>query len=365
MRDERSDATAPALDDAREHRALAWAAAGSVALIFWIVRPIGLGILVGTLLAFITQPVFERLKVWIGARWAALVMVVGSGLAVAATLGGVGWLLVARGTVLSEDLVAAVGPRGLVEEALARVGPIAERVGVSPDAVRAHARALAGDVVDIATRSAEQIASATASALVGWLFVMLAMHYVLRHGAGVSRRLQDMLPLRPAYTTALIAEFRRVGQATLLGSVVIGLVQGVLATIGFWISGVPEPIVFGVATMIASFVPVVGTLLVIIPTGVVLALTGHPTTAVIELAWGLLVVIAVTDYVIRPRLVRGAADVPPLVTFASLYGGVEVFGLEGLLVGPMVMAVAITVLRLYGAESSARRRRAITGPDGP
>jgi predicted PurR-regulated permease PerM len=226
---------------------------------------------------------------------------------------------------------------------------------VTPDDLRGHLRELAGDAAGSAARIAETIASATASALLGLFFAMLAMHYGLRHGENLSRRMADMLPLRPTYTRTLLTEFRRVGRATLLGSVVTGIVQGTFATIGFWITGVPEPIFFGALTMIASFVPIAGVLLVIVPAFIGLSFAGHPIRGIVELAWGLVLVVGVSDYVIRPRLVRGEARVPALVTFAALFGGVETLGLQGLLVGPVMMALAIAVLRLYAAEARARR----------
>ena len=343
------------VDAVREHRALAWAAMVAVVVIFWLVRPIGLGILLGILLAFIAQPVFERLARRIGPRWAALASVVGSGTAVAASLGGLGWLFVARGTVLADRLVTAVGPSGFFDNLIVRVGGFTQRFGVSPGALRDHMRSLASDAANSAERVAETIASATASALLGLLFAMLAMHFILRRGDELWRRMEDLLPLRPTYTAALVAEFRRVGRASLLGSVVTGIIQGVLATIGFWITGVPEPVFFGAATLVASFVPVVGVLLVLVPACVALAVTGHGGAAVVEILWGLVVVVGVSDYVIRPWLVRGEAKVPTLVTFAALFGGVEVLGLKGLLIGPVLMGLSIAVLRLYGAEAHERR----------
>jgi predicted PurR-regulated permease PerM len=343
------------LDAAREHRALAYTAAAAVAVIFWLVRPIGLGILLGILLAFMVQPWFERLAVRIGLRWAALVTVVASGLTLAAALGGLGWLFVSRGTVLAGDLVEAVGPRGLVDHVSERAGHFTQRFGVSPEDLREHLRTLAGDAASSATRVAESIAAATASALLGLLFAMLAMHYILRRGEDLWRRVADTLPLRPSYTAALVGEFRRVGRATLLGSVLTGLIQGLFATIGFWITGVPEPVFFGAATLIASFVPVVGVLLVIVPACIGLAATGHGIGAVVEIAWGLVFVVGVSDYVIRPRLVRGEAKVSTLATFAALFGGIEVLGLEGLLIGPVLMGLAIAVLRLYSAETREHR----------
>jgi predicted PurR-regulated permease PerM len=189
--------------------------------------------LLGTLLAFLAQPVCVRLTTWIGARWAVLTTVIASGLALAATLGGLGWLFVSRGTVLSSELVAAVGPSGFIDRARARAGSLTERFGVTPDDLRGHLRVLASDAAGSAARVAETIASATASALLGLFFAMLAMHYGLRHGENLPRRIADVLPLRPAYTRALLTEFRHVGRATLLGSVATGIVQGAFATIGF------------------------------------------------------------------------------------------------------------------------------------
>lgn len=340
---------------AREHRALAWAAAASLAVIFWLVRPIGLGILIGTLLAFLAQPACKRLTVRIGPRWAVLTTVIASGLAVAATLGGLGWLFVSRGTVLAAQLVAALGPRGIVDSLVTRAGSFTARFGVSSEQLLDHLRGLATAAASSAERTAAAIASTTASTLLGLLFAMLAMHYVLRNGERVSRRIADVVPLRPAYTAALVAEFRRVGRATLLGSVATGIVQGGFATFGFWIAGVPEPLFFGAATAVASFVPMVGVLLVIIPTTICLAVIGHVLSALVVLGWGLVVVVGVSDYVIRPRLVRGEAKVPSIVTLAALLGGVEVLGLQGLLVGPVLMAVALAVLQLYAAEARARR----------
>lgn len=350
----------------REHRALAWSAACAVGLILWLARPLGLGILIGVLVAFVAQPVYDRFATRIGARWASLATVSGFGLAVAATVGGLGWLFVARGTLLADRLVAAVGPRGFIDNVVVRVGPLAERFHVSPEALREHVRALANDAAISATRVAETIASMGASALLGLLFVLLAMDFTLRRGSWLWRRVADALPLRPGYTAELAAEFRRVGRATLRGSFLTGLIQGVFAAIGFWIAGVPEPLFFGAATLLASFVPVVGVLLVLVPTCIGLAMTGHGGGAIVVIAWGLVLVVGVPDYVIRPRLVRGAAKVPALVTFVALFGGVEVLGLGGLVVGPVVMAVAIAVLRLYAAEArEEREHRESPAPSAP
>jgi predicted PurR-regulated permease PerM len=161
-------------------------------------------------------------------------------------------------------------------------------------------------------------------------------------------------PVRPEYTRVLLDEFRRVGRMTLFGTLVTGLAQGVLAAIGFWITGVPQAAFFGAATAVASLVPAVGTLLVWVPAGLYLFASGHPAMAAIELAWGALIVVGFSDYVIRPRLI-GDEAMPAVLTFVALFGGLEVLGLAGLIVGPVIMGLAVAVLRLYAREEKIRR----------
>jgi predicted PurR-regulated permease PerM len=339
----------PVAESTRQQRALTWAAVAAVVAILWLVRPIGLGLLLGVLLAFIAQPMYERLRARVGVRWAAATTVLLSGLSIGLFTGLLGWLFVSRGAVLSAKLAGATS-HDVLNRLLERTSGLLARLGISPQTVSQHAEELATRAAGGAARAVEAIASATAGAILGLFFAMLAMHYVLRQGEALAQRVADMLPLRPEYTVQLFREFKSIGRATLLGSVVTALAQGGLAAIGFAITGVPEPLFFGALTAIASFIPAVGVLVVLVPVVMALAFLGHWTAAVVQVVWGLVFVIGVPDYVLRPRLVRSESQVPSLATFAALFGGVQVLGLPGLLVGPVVMAVALAVLRLYSSE---------------
>ncbi len=339
-----------------ERRALGWTAMAAAAAIVWIVMPVGLGILLGTLLAFTLQPVFERLLPRFGARWSALFTVVVSTLGLAGSTAGLAWLLFSKGASLAREWITSLGPEGHVGALLNRVGRLTDRVGIAPDELARRARALAENAATRAAAIAEALLSTTASSLLALFFAMMSMHFILRNWDAITHRAEEAFPLRPDYTAALFDEFRRVGRATLLGTIGTGVAQGVLATIGYWISGLPEPLFFGAATAVASLIPAVGTLLVWVPVGVGLILSGHPGRGILELVWGALAVAGVSDYVIRPLLVGGKkGDMPALVTFAALLGGVEVFGVKGLIVGPVVMSLAIAVLRLYTRETRKLR----------
>ncbi|MDP9000965.1 MAG: AI-2E family transporter [Myxococcota bacterium] len=338
-----------------EIRALTWLAAIAFGIITWIVMPVGVGILLGTLIAFSLQPLYERWKPRLGSASAALTTVVVATVGLIAAFGGLGWLVVAKGAALAGALISALGPEGGANRAILALGTLTSRLGIGPQELETRLRGLAEAAAARAAGIAEMVVAATASSLLALFFAMLTMHFILRNWNAIALRAQQTMPLRPDYTRALFEEFRRVGRTTLLGTIVTGLAQGLLATIGYWITGVPEPLFFGAATAIASLIPGVGTLLVWVPAGIVLIATGHPFGGVAELAWGAIVIVGVSDYVIRPRLVGGEGQMPALITFAALFGGVEVFGLKGLILGPVLMSLGIAVLRLYATEVRERR----------
>lgn len=338
-----------------EHGALKWAALAAAAAIAWLIMPIGVGILLGMLLAFVAQPLYGRLKPRLGVAWSAMAVVLGSTLVLAAAAFGLAWLFVTKGVLLARELIAIVGPGGMGDRILEWVGGKTARFGMTPEDLTKRARTFAEDAATRTASEADTIIGALATSVLGAFFAMLTMHFILRNWETVSLRAQETFPLRPDYTRALFGEFRRVGRTTLMGTVVTGLGQGILATIGYWLAGLPEPIFFGVATAVASLVPAVGTMLVWVPAGVVLILLGRPAHGIFELAWGGLLVVALSDYYVRPRLVGGEGQMPSLITFAALFGGVEVFGLKGLVLGPVLMSLAVAVLRLYATETRLRR----------
>jgi predicted PurR-regulated permease PerM len=338
-----------------EHGALKWAAVGAVLAIAYLVMPIGVGILLGMLLAFVALPFYGRLTPRLGGAWSALVVVLGSTLTLGASVFGLAWLFVTKGVVLARELIEIVGPGGMGDRSLAWVGGKTARFAITTEELTTRARSLAEAAATRTASEAETIVGALASSLLGTFFAMLTMHFMLRNWEKVSLRAQETFPLRPDYTRALFAEFRRVGRTTLMGTLVTGVAQGALATIGFAIAGVPEPIFFGAATAVASLVPAVGTMLVWVPAGVVLIIMGHPVRGIFELIWGALLVVALSDYYIRPRLIGGEDNLPSLITFSALFGGVEVFGLKGLVLGPVLMSLAVAILRLYATETRLRR----------
>src|SRR6185369_10212260 len=99
-------------------------------------------------------------------------------------------------------------------------------------------------------------------------FTVMTAFFVLRHWSELLERAERMLPLNPAHTRLVLAEFQKVGKEVFIGTMLTGLAQGVLAAVGYGLGGVPEPVMLGALTAMCSLVPAVGTLLVWVPIGV-------------------------------------------------------------------------------------------------
>lgn len=341
-------------------RALAWLAGGAVVAIVWLAWPFATGLLLGTLMGFTCQPLYLRLAAWSGRSFLASVAVVLiAGLAIVGILVGSASLFFTQAGLVATAVREELKPGGLITGWLATVTGWLSRFGFSTETLTDRLSAAAGDIASGSAVMAGAVASRTASLLLGIFFALLAMHVMQHHWPRIVSTLEKVSPLPGQYTRALLEEFRRVGRIALSGTVATGLVQGLLAGVGFWITGVPKPVFLGIATAIASLVPVFGTPLVWVPAGLYLFAIGHPTMAGILLLWGALLVVGFSDYVIRPRLV-GEEGMPPILTFLSLFGGLETMGLAGLIAGPVIMALAVSVLRLYAREArvpeGARRK---------
>jgi predicted PurR-regulated permease PerM len=338
-----------------ERRTLAWFAVGAVVAIAWLAHPFATGLLLGALMGFTVQPVYEGFARRTGRPLlAALTTVLASAVIIVGAVAGFVRLFVTRAIALAHTISEELRPGGAITIWVDAVTKWLGRFGVSSENLTERLRAATGELGSRSAGIASAFASSTFIVVLGLFFALLTMYLVLRYWPRMVTAVVGVSPLLPEYTRALLGEFQRVGRLTLSGAVLTGLAQGALATIGFWITGVPEAIFFGVATALASLVPAVGTLLVWVPLGLYLFAMGEPGRAIVELVWSALIVVGFCDYVIRPRLV-GDEGMPVLLTFLGLFGGLEVLGLSGLIVGPVVMALAVAVLRLYVREEKARR----------
>ena len=331
-----------------ERRALGFLALVALAALVRLALPVGVGLFLGALLAFALEPIYrwlQRKKLNSGA--AALTCAMGATAIVSSAVLAMTTLLVTRGIVLLSVLRVQIAPgggaRALAEHSLLRLTLVHINVNDILGRLESEAVSLGSRVAGVAA----QVAEITLDGLLTVFFMTLASTFVLRRWDDIVARSERLLPLEPRHTRALLGQFRSVGRDVLLGTIVTGIIQGLLAGIGYWITGVPEPAFFGALTAVASLVPGVGTVLVWLPIGVARVMGGHVAAGLIELFYSALTVGIASDYMIRPALVGRGNSVPSVFMFIALFGGVSAFGIIGLILGPVAVSLSLAVLRTY------------------
>jgi predicted PurR-regulated permease PerM len=185
------------------------------------------------------------------------------------------------------------------------------------------------------------------------LFVMIfAMFYFFRDAGKILGAVRSIMPFDAQHQDAMIIQIRNLISASVITSLVVAAIQGALGGLGFALVGLPAPVFWGVLMAFFSLIPVVGSGLIFVPASLWLGFTGHWGRAVL-----LLVICAgvstVLDNVLRPLLLGGRTELSGLVVFISVVGGVNLFGMLGLVLGPILVAMAAGVLSVYreSAES--------------
>ena len=184
------------------------------------------------------------------------------------------------------------------------------------------------------------------------VLMLLAFYFLLVDGRRVIRWLWNVSPLQAEKTEELINEFHSVATGSIVGTVASAVIQGVLAGIGFGIFGVPHAFFFGLLTAISSFVPIIGTALVWVPAVGLLALSGHTGAAIGLAAWCAIGVVGV-EHIGKPLLLRGISggEMHTGLMFLALLGGLEVFGLLGVILGPLIVSFFVSLMRMIERDA--------------
>lgn len=185
-------------------------------------------------------------------------------------------------------------------------------------------------------------------------FVIFTMYYLFRDGDKALAAVRDSLPLEDDQADAVMLRTQEVIGASVYGVFVIAIVQGSLGALAFWVLGLPSPLVWGVVMTFLSMIPMVGAFLVWIPAAIYLAVSGEWIKAIVLVAWGSLV-IGTVDNVLRPKLVGSRTRLHELLIFFSVLGGLKVFGVLGLVLGPVVLAIALALVEVFRVADRAAR----------
>lgn len=178
---------------------------------------------------------------------------------------------------------------------------------------------------------------------------LITIYYFFRDGDRVKAFLKKISPLPIQYENEIESKLRDSTYAVVVGNLGTAVTQGVAGGIGFAIAGVEHVILWATFMAFSSLIPYVGASIIWIPMALSIWLGGEPGWALFMVAWGILVV-ATVDNIVRPFLIGGQAKMHSLATFLVVLGGILVFGLKGIVYGPLILSLTITVIHIYEKE---------------
>jgi len=355
------ESTEPAQAQANPERRF-WVRLGAVLLVaalaylvYRIIEPLWRPLVWAVLLGALLTPWNSRLTRRLGGRpvLASSVTTVLTVLLFVLPMGAIAGAVAAQAAQLANRLEQYVpeGTPGLpmdlsqvpvLERPLAWIG---EHTGVTLPQIEGWLVAGTKNLLQVLISSSGDVVLGAVGTVVSFLLMLFVLFFVLRDGPDIARQFVRLLPIEQRRRRRLWQHLQDVTRAVFMGIGLTAVAQGVLVGIGFWIAGLPSPLVFGVIATLLALIPFVGTSVVWGLGAIYLASQADYGHAIFLAVWGVFVV-GLADNVLRPLLIAGRADVPTLAVFIGVIGGLSAFGFIGLFLGPIVLGLLVALFRL-------------------
>lgn len=321
-----------------------------LSLVAMVVQPFAYALLVAAILAGALSPVYRLLAARLGGRvnlaaalvTVALLVVVLIPLAFLATVAvrqAIDAYAYVRQTLESE------GAAGLTAHLPGFLREWGTRLTESLPEGDELARALTGPggkaVLVVGT-----VVVSGAQAVLQTVLMLVALFFLLTDGRRLIAWVDQMVPLKAGQLVEILSEFRRVAGTLLISMLVTAGVQATAALGGYLVTRVPHPFFFALITFFTAFVPGFGAAGTVVVLAGTLVVRGHPVAGLILALWGVLAV-GLIDNVVRPLLIKSGVEIHGGLVFFALLGGLAFFGPAGLIIGPLTLAFALTLARIY------------------
>lgn len=334
----------------------------------WMVfRPFLIYMVTGIFVAVLALPIDRRWERIFPNRVAAIFTILTIVLLITAPLAGLGFALYHDTKSIAQDV-----QDGKLEEwadrALSLVDPwlpaqTAEQRNETIQQIVDQAEQRASDLL---VSLGNRLLSGLAIFFIAFMVILFVTYYILTDGELLVGYLRRAIPLPPRQVDYLMGEAHRGLRAVFVGQMLTSVIQAVVGGIGFLIAGVPGVILWTAVMAILALLPVVGAFLVWIPASIYLLVSGEVGWGIFLLLWGALVVSNVDNF-IRPKLIGDRSGIHPLFVLVGVLGGVAAFGFIGLFLGPVLVGVTVSVLKVWEEEYLDPRinERPPETPEGP
>jgi predicted PurR-regulated permease PerM len=232
-----------------------------------------------------------------------------------------------------------------------RIRSVADAMNIELDleAINHLATSVGTNVGLYLAKQLRSIASNLLSFLIHFFLMMLVVFYIFRDGDRLKNYISELLPFPHSQQELLVNKFREMGRAVIVGNGISGIVQGLLAGMAFYFSGLGSPFLWGTVAGFLAFLPVIGASIVFIPATIILFLQQKYGVALVFLIYNLCYSAAI-EYVIKPRVIGKGMRMNPLLVFIGVIGGIKLFGILGVVYGPLIITIFLTLAEIYRLE---------------
>ncbi len=286
-----------------------------------------------------------------------------TGIAVGLALGGV-LLIAVPGVLLGLSMVRQLG--AMIHSALVSIEKNPSIIGFTPDgAIATFLFSISDGSIDISKLNiveeirtivnlrmdriivlSGQFLKLTGSLLISLVFMVFTIYFLLIDGRHLAKVLIGAMPIEKSYTEIFLRKFRDMGKHLVTGYFFIALLQAILMLVLCGVFSVKGGLVIGFLTALASFIPMVGTTLVLLPVAAAKFMAGDVTGALLFFAVSIALVWTIDTFV-RPLLLEGRLKIHPLLILFSILGGLSVFKFNGIILGPLILILFFTAIELY------------------
>ncbi len=330
---------------------------GLVVYLFWkILQPFALVLLMAGVAAIILSPIDHRLRQFLKRpKLSAAILSVGVLLLIFIPLLLVLLLIASQA---SELLQTSFGDTNWVQNLTNALAPI---LAFFPASIRGYIlsydfREIGMTVAQWAFRNVGDIFSSITGLILHLLIFFLAVYHLLVDRERLYNAMLELSPLRDAMDKAILRRVIETIRSVVFGVLVLAIIQGILASIGMTIFGVPGALIWGSLTAVASLIPLVGTSLILVPAILYLFFTGSVGAAIGLLIWSA-VVVGLADNFIGPYIIKGKTNMHAFLILISILGGLSAFGAIGAIAGPAILAAALALIELYKAGILTNTRK--------
>jgi predicted PurR-regulated permease PerM len=317
----------------------------------WLIRAFLEPVFWATVFAIIFDPVKHRYLAITGGRetWSALLTLLTIIVLVLIPLAFVGYSLSVETVHLYQRIASGridiESPLTLLER-IPMATEYMERFGITKEEILSRISAAAGTVTQYIGASVVSFTQNALRFFVALGVMLYVLFFFLRDGQRILNKIIRTLPLGDDRERELFSKFAGVSRATLKGTLVIGVVQGFIGGLLFWITGINAPVFWGTIMTVFSIIPAVGTGIVWLPAAIILLVNGSIWQGIVLLVGGG-VVISLVDNILRPILVGMDTKMPDALILLSTIGGLSMFGITGIVIGPIIAAFFLVVWEIF------------------